>query len=141
LKVKICESNLIYELIDEEIVILNFINGNYFTLDGIGVYFWELILKSGDSELITEHIYNFYKREIRKEIIEKTVIDFINEFITEGLVTPINGNIMNTNLQGIALNFKETVIGIPDFSTLTLHSYRDFQEKFTYPCGIKRSDE
>lgn len=141
LKVKLCENDLIWELIDGEIVILNFRNGNYFTLDGIGVYFWELVLKSGDSGEISSKIFQYYKSEVRQEEIENATLNFINEFIREGLVTPDGDMAAKESSTEISLDFLATVKDKPGFSTLVMHSYRDFQEKFAHPCGIKRSDE
>jgi hypothetical protein len=141
MKARLNVDNLIYELIDGEVVILNFKNGNYFTLDGLAVFFWQLILVSGESEVIEEEMYHLYSDTLSREKIHTATEDFINEFVAEGLLVICEETMEETFVPQPMAGYQLDTNTLPDFSTLVMHSYRDFQEKFAHPCGIKRSDQ
>lgn len=139
LNIRVNEKDVIFEFIDGEVVMLNLSNGNYFTLDNLGVIIWNLIIRSGNLDVITESVYKLYKGSIDIKMILKTILDFTNELVSEGLVIISDDDKQINIKQEITLDF--TVETVPSLTKPILHSYREIQEKYIHPCGIKRSDE
>jgi len=130
--------DVIFELIDGEIVLLNLANGNYYTIDGLGVIIWELILKLENSKDIVNYLFKLYNHIVDIEIVKKTIFDFADELINAKLVSLID---FKQTKAGKELNeFNETKI-LPAFKKPILQTYQKMQEKYAHPCGIKRSDE
>ncbi|MCF8297447.1 MAG: PqqD family protein [Saprospiraceae bacterium] len=136
--IRLNEKDVIFELIDGEIVLLNLTNGNYYTIDGLGVLIWGLIIKSGDSEKIIEYIFKLYKNSVKIELVKKIVLVFIDELINAKLLSIVDEKQLKSGLK-IHLDFNDNVL--PAFKKPILQSYQQMQEKYAHPSGIKRSDE
>ncbi len=110
---QINRSNVVYEIFDNEVVIINLDNGNYYSYDGIGVEIWNLltteITLDGISQSLT-NIYSSIQSDELKIIINKSVADLENENllisseiknnkeIKVSVVTLKNNRVINTNI-------------------------------------------
>lgn len=79
--------NIIYEIIDEEVIIINMERGIYYSLRGVGMDIWEL-LKNPISEALVTAIL-ILKYEANSPDIEHAVSQFFSELQTEELIKPI----------------------------------------------------
>lgn len=80
---------IVHETIDEEVVIINFASGNYYSLTGVGAFVWN-ILNHGPSS-IENIIYAVMDScDIQEEFIKSDINSFFSELIREGLVKKLD---------------------------------------------------
>ena len=132
------QKDVISELIDGEMVILNVADGNYYTLDGLGVIMWDLIQKSGNPEKITACIQRLYNNSIDRDKVRNVLLEFMNELVSHGLLLRVTEDTSSNDKAELASGFKGQ---LQVFKRPVLRTYREIQEKYTHPAGIKRSDD
>ncbi len=79
---KIDRANVVFEVFDNEIVIINLENGNYYSYDGIGVVIWSLLKDPISINDISKWIIHKYSQSIPagiEEIISKSIAELENE--------------------------------------------------------------
>lgn len=81
-------TNIIYNSLDDEIIIMNTMTDNYIILDPIGSHIWELLTKQSLTieELTTQLIKEY---EVDKETCMKDVQDFIDDMASKKLIIPV----------------------------------------------------
>lgn len=110
---QINRSNVVYEIFDNEVVIINLDNGNYYSYDGVGVEIWNHLTSEitldGISQSLT-NIYSSIQLDDLKTIINKSVADLEkenllisseiknNQEIKGSVETPKNNRVINTDI-------------------------------------------
>ena len=79
---------VLFNKISEEIVILSFSQGYYFTLDEIGSRIWEMLLEESSSvyELATKLMDEY---EVELEKCKGDVQEFIDDMVSKNLIIPV----------------------------------------------------
>jgi len=80
---KICRPYINYEVFEDEIVIVNLLTGNYYSLSQAGMPIWMLIEK-GYSE---DQIVKVFKKRFSIETTDHEIREYIKKLVNEGLVT------------------------------------------------------
>lgn len=69
------EPTVVYELFEDEVVIINFDNGNYFSLRKSGIDIWKMILNGDSAKEIGENLEKMYQCD--RSIVTQEVSDLI----------------------------------------------------------------
>ncbi len=126
--------DIIFQEIESEIILLNLKNGNYFSLDNIGVLIWDCVLKHIPSDILISTLL-MHTKEAKNELIEASARVF-EELLKEGLSLPHDVAADDSD------NFREYFakkISESNFNLIppVLNSYKNIQEKYAHPCGVK----
>jgi hypothetical protein len=123
---RINRPTVIHETIDNEVIIVEFNSGSYYSLDKAGADIWELIDGGYTVSEIVEGIGRLY--EGTPEEIENAVTQLIDEMQQENLVAP-DSVLEKGNADAPKLRIKADLeIGQPIFETPNLHKYTDMQD-------------
>ncbi len=126
MRFRISGPQIIHETIDEEVIIINLDNGNYYSLDKVGAEIWGLVESGATVRETAEAITHRY--EGSRAVIETAVNQLIAEFQQEDLIVPDKGkeprSIKGLNTQ--AETGMETEK--PGFEAPILHKYTDMQD-------------
>ena len=133
---KINDGDIIYEIIDGEVILLNLTNGNYFSLDHIGLLIWELITRNCQLNVLLEAIKQF--DDNFNGITEASLNELLTQMKQEGLIEPCDGfnAIENEAITGDILSRLKD--GSVRLEIPVLHAYKDIQEKYAHPAGVKK---
>jgi hypothetical protein len=80
--------SVVYEAFDDEIVIINLDNGNYYSLDGAGGDIWSLIESGANVSEIVEGVVGRYEGSNSSDL-ESAVNQSIAELEEEDLIVPV----------------------------------------------------
>lgn len=127
-------AEIIYQMIDGEYIFLNQKNGNYFSLDNLGVIAWEFVMHS----IPVEGLYRAIQ-EVSPAVAEEVIASLeklYDDLEMEGLSRATNGEASD---QQHFLNdvLKKLRNGEVVIKPTILHSYKNIQEKYAHPCGVK----
>jgi hypothetical protein len=78
--------DVVHELVDGELVIVNLRNGKYFSLDGAGADFWQLLITAAPLASVSESLAQAYA--IRGEEIEAHLLPLVDQLLGEELIVP-----------------------------------------------------
>lgn len=132
---RINDAEIIYETIDGEVMLLNLTNGNYFSLDNIGVLIWDLMCMNCPVEVLLEAMTGFDSNSSAP--MEASVQKVVSQMQEEGLIIPFEED-TPLNRQDIIKSFESRLRdGSIQFIVPVLHMYKDIQEKYAHPAGIK----
>jgi hypothetical protein len=81
---KINTSAVIYDIIDDEIVIIHLENGNYYNLSNASAQLWMQIAKTASFDNLITYLSHRYN--VGKNTAEKDLKDFLSHLEAEGLV-------------------------------------------------------
>lgn len=128
------KEDIIYQHIDEEIILLNLKNGNYFSLNGAGRIFWEGICRGISAETILSTLETF--TVLSSQELHIQVANLLMQLEQEGLVMHSDAP---DNPSDDYRKLVAELSGADNFSwnTFMLHSYKNIQEKYAHPAGIK----
>ena len=120
-------SNITYELIDDEVIIVNLEKGHYYSLHGSGKEIWNGILAGLTPEKIISFFISKYKTN--PDRIQTAVYNSIAELINEKLIIPApdereKENALNNNNKPIT-NLGETNA---TFTEPVMEKYTDLEE-------------
>ena len=123
---QIDRSNVVYEIFDNEVVIINLDNGNYYSYNGVGVEIWNQLTKKNSIDNISQSLSNIYpsvRLDNLKTIINKSIADLENEklLISSEIKNNQEINIPVETNQDIKVD--NNVIKIP-----TLQRFTDMQD-------------
>lgn len=76
--------NVLFRTIDDDTLLLNTVNGHYYSLDGIGGRIWALMLEGHDGEAIASLLEQEHEGESTE--ILTGVQDLIADLLQEGLI-------------------------------------------------------
>ena len=113
-KFKIARPNIVYQTIEEEVVIVDLKDGFYYSLTKSGAYIWERLIAGLSKESITEELVSLY--EGKREEIAKAVNDLIARLEKERLIaqTTEPAAAPNQNLASLKKSFL-----LPEFVKFT----------------------
>lgn len=81
--------SIVHEVVDEEVVIINFVNGRYYSLVRASAFIWE-ILSSGPmakKDLILALVQTY---SVEQETAMKDLENFLGELVSEGLIKVVD---------------------------------------------------
>lgn len=120
IKFSINTPNIAHESIDGEVVVINLVSGNYYSLDGTGAKIWDLIDRGYSCSVITEIMSSQYTSD---EInISDTITHFLSELEQEDLIVP-NAQAVEEQPIDSSITPELTIFTIP-----TVNRYSDMQE-------------
>lgn len=82
--------SVVHETIDNEVIIIDFNTGNYFSLDNVGALIWNSVAAELDMESVNANVCNLYGR--RREEVEPATARFVAELIETGLILEAPGS-------------------------------------------------
>lgn len=109
-------ANIVYEVFDEEVVVVNLNSGKYYSIRNIAAYIWKAIIASLAIEIIIEHLSERYPTA--SEDISKDVFTFVDLMVKEGLLKASQNQPKEHQLSLPSVNY-----GVP-----TLEIFSDMQE-------------
>ncbi len=86
MRVRIDYPEVVNEVLDGEVVIVNFKNGRYYSLENVGGEIWTCISSGLDTDAAVAQVTAKYEGEPTE--IEREVNQFVAELLQEGLVVP-----------------------------------------------------
>jgi len=78
------QKEILYQDIEDELVILNIKEENYFGLDKVGTSLWNILLNSSSIKHAYDQMLEEY--DVEPEILKNDLSNFINELEKNGLV-------------------------------------------------------
>jgi len=78
------------ESFDDEVVIIHFENGNYYSLDAFGTRVWEALEAGTTREQVLEHVRSRYRAE--KEAVSRKLDMLMDQLLREELVCETEGD-------------------------------------------------
>jgi hypothetical protein len=125
---KIKTPNVVYETYENEVVLINLDNGNYYSITGPAAEIFSLILQDGSKPGILKGIISKYEGN-NAEIVN-SVEEFIDSLLTEGLI--IREDNMNENDTNPPQDRDSTFLnnnpGRSPFESPVLNRYTDMQD-------------
>jgi hypothetical protein len=123
---RVNKSKIIFEGFEDEVVLINLENGNYYSLEGSAAFIWNLIqsgMHVNDIRAKLEEKYNG-----QKEIMEKAALQFVDELVREELIlaaeNPGDEKISVSNDTPSNQAVAEKIIFVPP----VLNRYTDMQD-------------
>jgi hypothetical protein len=89
MRVKIDAPQIVHEAIDGEVVVVNFKNGRYYSLEHVAAEVWDAIARGTSVPVIIERLTHRYEAD--PDEIARRVNEFVNILLKEGLVVSSNG--------------------------------------------------
>lgn len=123
---KINAPNVISETFDDEVIILNFDSGNYYSLDLMGAEIWGLIEKGASAERVIEEISSRYHGTL--DDIENAVKALIFELKEKELIVPGEARGPETIPGADARPYGPGDTARPAFKAPVIREYTDMQE-------------
>lgn len=119
---RVNQPQVILETFDDEVVIVNLDNGNYYSLDATGMQVWHL-LENGAS--LAQIVSTLHAQTSGAEAeITQALTSFVNELLGEALLVP-GATVTDPVAVTLPLTDRET---LPPFTAPLLNKYSDMQE-------------
>jgi len=118
--------NVIYEIFDDEVVLINLDSGNYYSIDAVAVNIWERIGTGTKVRGIAEGISQAYQGD--RKAIEQVVYQFVEELHQEGLIRLLDVEEIRGDLQPEAESTVADDAQKPEFEAPVLARYTDMQD-------------
>jgi hypothetical protein len=113
---------VIFEAFDDETILINLDSGNYYSFGGTGALLWDLITSG---QLLRDTVAALQTRfPNANAVVERAVHKFVDELITEGLITERDDKASNTAGELKAMQ----EIHLPEFEKPTIVKYSDMAE-------------
>lgn len=112
---------IVHETIDSEVVIVNFANGNYYSLIGVSAFIWEILLTGPKTD---EEIHSALLRTYRVDdgTAKRDISIFLTSLITEGLIKKLE--LKENNLPTIHLE----AVGKKSYHAPVIEIHSDMRE-------------
>jgi len=121
---KINTPDVIYENVDNEVLIIEFNTGNYYSLNNSGADIWELLAAGTTEARIIQIIGKKYNSG--NEEVQPAVDNLINELVEEKLIVPIKTE-GNDAVNSVEMDISPPSIDLA-FESPTLQKFSDMQE-------------
>jgi len=89
MRVTIDAPQIVHEAIDGEVVVVNFKNGRYYSLENVAAEVWDGIAQGASVPSIIKQLTQRYEGDLAQ--IVQGVNDFVSILLKEGLVVATNG--------------------------------------------------
>ncbi len=125
---------IIYQMIEGEYILLNLSNGNYFSLDNLGVLIWRCV----ENSIPQEELFSLLRDQESNnmEALVNSARGVFEALVTEGLALPVTDSTGDENR--CMEEFRQMIRdGKVHLKPATLHAYKNIQEKYAHPCGVK----
>ena len=132
---RVNDAEIIHETIDGEVILLNLTNGNYFSLDNIGVLIWDMITHSCPVEILSKALLEFDPNI--KTVIAPSLKKVLSQMLEEELIVPSEDHTPLNRKEIISSLISRLMDGTIRFVPPVLHMYKDIQEKYAHPAGVK----
>jgi hypothetical protein len=110
---------IIWETVEEEVLLIDLGTGNYYSLRGSGAVIWHAVEHGAPVSEIVALLERAYEGDNELEI---ALTRFLEEIVAEGLVIPMAADGEATTA------VEETVVSSAPFETPLLEKYTDMQE-------------
>ncbi len=124
MKIKINEQDISYDMIDDEVIIINLLKGYYYSLQNIAAEIWNEIVNDATLEEIIEIFLEKYDGS--KEEITNSLIDFVYKLADEELINISNEKL--SNLSKIESKEIQNIQKKKPFCVPTIEKYTDLEE-------------
>lgn len=94
---KILSSKVVYEVLNSEVIVIDFRTGTYYALLHVAKQAWMLIEKQMPLEQIVQLISGYYKRDPGEVLVDME--QFIEQLLQDGLVEPIDGAVVSHQIE------------------------------------------
>jgi hypothetical protein len=84
----VASEEVLFQEVNDEMVLLDLSSENYFGLDEIGTRIWMLLNKGKSERQILDVLADDY--EVERETLEKDVGELLGKLVEAGLITPID---------------------------------------------------
>lgn len=84
---KINQPRIAYEIVDDEVIILNLMKGRYYSSDGVGLVIWEMIKKGFSKDDIQRRIQGQFQSQDAS--IGEAVDHFLHQLQLEEIILPV----------------------------------------------------
>jgi len=125
IRYRINSSKIIHEIIDDEVVVIDFDSGNYYSLDKVGADIWGFIESGATVSEIVEGIALRYKGG--RAVIENAVGQLMAELHQDDLIVTDKAK-GPESIKGLEVRLEAgSEIERPSFEVPVLHKYTDMQ--------------
>lgn len=111
--------NVVSETIDGEVIVINLVSGNYYSLDNVGASIWSWIEQGAAQQEIAEWLPGTYDCDGHN--VDASVQTFVSKLQSEGLISPEPAN-RSVTAAPQPLTDKNS------FQTPTLNTFSDMQD-------------
>jgi len=80
-------SSVIYQALDDEVILLNLTNQQYYGLDEIGADMWRLLLEHRSIDSAVAHLHRIYDAD--EETLRRDVVSLSGELVAAGLLSRV----------------------------------------------------
>ena len=123
---QIDRSNVVYEIFDNEVVIINLDNGNYYSYDGVGVEIWNQLTKNISLDNISQSLSDIYP-SVQFDKLKTIICNSIAELENEKLLISSEMNNNQERNTSAEVN-QDTRADINDFKIPALQRFTDMQD-------------
>jgi hypothetical protein len=118
--------DVVYELFEDEIILINLANGNYYSLQGTAAEIWRMMESGLSAEAAAERLGRSYRG--RPEEIRRAVETFLEETAGEGLIEPVEAGSPGPDEGPAERAPAGGATVFPEFVRPELSRYTDMQE-------------
>jgi hypothetical protein len=80
----IIPKDVLFHKVGEEMVLLNLVNGKYFSLDDVGADIWSLIVEKGDLDAVHQSLLQQY--EVTPQSLEQDLLELAGRLVENELL-------------------------------------------------------
>jgi hypothetical protein len=80
----IIPKDVLFHKVDDEMVLLNLVNGKYFSLDDVGADIWSLIVEKGDLDAVHQSLIQQY--EVNSQDLEHDLLELAGRLVENELL-------------------------------------------------------
>ena len=89
---------VVHEAIKDEVIMIDFESGNYYSLEGSGSLIWDLIVQGASRTTILAHVRAHY--DIDGADLEASVDAFLNDLLGENLIFAVDAALPASTVEG-----------------------------------------
>ena len=126
LKYRTNRPQVVHEVFDDEVVLINFDSGKYFSFNHVGAAIWESIEEQRSIESILEILLSRFSGS--RDRIESSLAAFIRQLEDAGLIVPAETSQKPVTEPAGAESRLNSAADLEAFEAPELHQYDDMQE-------------
>jgi hypothetical protein len=123
---KLNKSQVVFENYDDEVVLINLTNGNYYSMKGVAAAIWAFVENGASINQVIDRMANKYMGN--REEIASSVETFLMTLSGEGLVVKMDGDIPTSELTQDSLPVAARSTDKLPFEPPVLNRYTDMQD-------------